>query len=118
MVVPFAEEEIGVESESAALLTSAMGISELIFRIPFGWAGDHPKVNRTYLLGFTFIMLGVIFLGFPMCSSYMSIMIFASLSGIFQVITIVEYQEIWCKIFSRVDLEAFHSLCWTIFSLH
>lgn len=84
MVVPFAEEEIGVESESAALLTSAMGISELIFRIPFGWAGDHPKVNRTYLLGFTFIMLGVIFLAFPMCSSYISIMIFASLSGIFQ----------------------------------
>ena len=118
MVVPFAEEEIGVESESAALLTSAMGISELIFRIPFGWAGDHPKVNRTYLLGFTFIMLGVIFLAFPMCSSYMSIMIFASLSGIFQVITIVEYQEIWYKIFSRVDLEAFHLLCWTIFSLH
>ena len=87
MVVPFAEEEIGVESESAALLTSAMGISELIFRIPFGWAGDHPKVNRTYLLGFTFIMLGVIFLAFPMCSSFMSIMIFASLSGIFQVIS-------------------------------
>ena len=85
MVVPFAEEEIGVESESAALLTSAMGIAELIFRIPFGWAGDHPKVNRTYLLGFTFIMLGVIFLAFPMCSNYMSIMIFASLSGIFQV---------------------------------
>ena len=85
LVVPFAESELGVTSSTSAMIVMAMGVAELLFRIPFGWAGDHPKVNRTYLLGFTFIMLGVIFLAFPMCSNYMSIMIFASLSGIFQV---------------------------------
>ena len=46
-VVPFAEGELNTESVMAAYLTSVMGLSELFFRIPFGWAGDHPKAEFT-----------------------------------------------------------------------
>lgn len=83
-VVPFAERELGMEPTTAAYLTSAMGLCELAFRIPFGLLGDWEKINRTYLLGATFLALGVLFLIFPMCTSFTSLMIFAGLSGIFQ----------------------------------
>ena len=89
LVVPFAQQELGTEAEVSAYLTSVMGLSELLFRVPFGWAGDHPKINRTYLLGFTFTMLGVIFLIFPMCTNFTMLMVFATLSGIFQVLPVL-----------------------------
>ena len=83
--VPFAEKELGTDSVTAAYLTSAMGLAELIFRIPFGWAGDHPSVNRTYLLGGTFLMLGLIFASFPFCNTFTMLLVMSSFSGIFQV---------------------------------
>lgn len=82
--VPFAEKELDTDSVTAAYLTSAMGLAELIFRIPFGWAGDHPSVNRTYLLGGTFLMLGLIFATFPFCSTFTMLLVMSSFSGIFQ----------------------------------
>jgi len=85
LAVPYAEQELGTDPSSSAYLVSAMGFAELIFRVPFGWAGDHPKVNRTYLLGFTFLMLGICFIVFPMCQNFTMLMVFATLSGIFQV---------------------------------
>ena len=67
--VPFAEGDLGIDPVTAAYINSIMGICELVFRIPFGYLGDWDKVNRTVLLGGTFLALGVIFLCFPMCSS-------------------------------------------------
>ena len=67
--VPYAEGDLGIDPVTAAYINSIMGICELVFRIPFGYLGDWDKVNRTVLLGGTFLALGVIFLCFPMCSS-------------------------------------------------
>ena len=67
--VPYAEGDLGIDPVSASYINSIMGICELAFRIPFGYLGDWEKVNRTYLLGGTFLALGVIFLAFPMCPS-------------------------------------------------
>ena len=83
--VPFAEGELAVEPLMASYIMSAMGLCELAFRLPFGWLGDWDKINRTYLLAVTFLALGLLFLVFPMCQSYMTLMVFAGLSGIFQV---------------------------------
>ena len=83
--VPFAEKELGTDSVTASYLVAAMGLAELVFRIPFGWAGDHPAVNRTYLLGGTFLMLGVFFGAFPMCQNFTMLLVMSSFSGIFQV---------------------------------
>ena len=83
--VPYAELELGTDSLTASYLVAAMGAAELVFRIPFGWAGDHPSVNRTYLLGGTFLLLGIIFMTFPMCKNFTMLMVMSSFSGIFQV---------------------------------
>jgi len=80
--VPFAEKELGTDSVTASYLVA--GLAELVFRIPFGWAGDHPAVNRTYLLGGTFLMLGVFFGAFPMCQNFTMLLVMSSFSGIFQ----------------------------------
>ena len=90
-----------------------MGLAELIFRIPFGWAGDHPSVNRTYLLGGTFLMLGVFFGAFPMCKNFTMLMVFSSLSGIFQVITLLVHKSL--KLELRVVLEVSVLSSWMIF---
>lgn len=87
--VPYAEGDLNVDPIKASYLNSIMGICELIFRIPFGMLGDWKKMNRTILLAGTFLTLGVIFLVFPMCQEYNTLMVFAGLSGIFQVITIL-----------------------------
>ncbi|CBY13988.1 unnamed protein product, partial [Oikopleura dioica] len=84
LVVPYAETELGVEASTAATIVMAMGVAELIFRIPFGWLGDWEKINRTHLLGGTFLALGVIFLAFPMCTNFTYLLVFSALSGIFQ----------------------------------
>lgn len=82
--VPYAEGDLNVDPIKASYLNSIMGICELIFRIPFGMLGDWKKMNRTILLAGTFLTLGVIFLVFPMCQEYNTLMVFAGLSGIFQ----------------------------------
>ena len=84
LVVPFAESELGVTSSTSAMIVMAMGVAELLFRIPFGWLGDWEKINRTHLLGGTFLALGVLFLGFPMCSNFTFLLVLSALSGIFQ----------------------------------
>ena len=131
--VPFAEKELGtdrlgfnfkviilkfenfstIKSVTASYLVAAMGLAELIFRIPFGWAGDHPSVNRTYLLGGTFLMLGVFFGAFPMCKNFTMLMVFSSLSGIFQVITLLVRKGL--KLEHRVVSEVSVSSSWMIF---
>jgi len=83
--VPYAEGDLQADSVTASYLNSVMGICELVFRIPFGILGDHPKVNRTILLAVTFLSLGVLFIIFPMCTNFWVLFAFAGLSGIFQV---------------------------------
>jgi len=82
--VPYAEKELSTDSVTASLIVAIMGLAELVFRIPFGMLGDYEKINRTYLLGFTFLMLGVFFFMFPMCKSFTMLMVMSAFSGIFQ----------------------------------
>ena len=85
VTVPYAINDLGISPVTAALLSSNMGICELVLRIPFGWLGDWEKINRTILLGATFLALGLLFFMFPFCTNFLSLMIFAGMSGFFQV---------------------------------
>lgn len=84
LVVPYAQGELGVDAATSAQLVMAMGVTELLFRIPFGWLGDWEKVNRTQLLAGTFLCLGILFIGFPLATNFTFLLVVAALSGIFQ----------------------------------
>jgi len=63
-----------------------MAISEVIFRLPWGYISDLKGMNRHYILGFVMIFLGLSLVAIAWSTSYVMLACICGFSGIFQVL--------------------------------
>ena len=70
----------------ASQLVSIMAISEVIFRLPWGYVSDLKGMNRHYLLGFLLISLGLSLVAIAWSTSYVMLACICGFSGVFQVL--------------------------------
>jgi len=83
-VVPLTTGKFSVTPLKAANLVSIMAVTELLFRLPWGFISDKERVNRHYLLCFVMLCLGSSLAGFALCPSYNWLAVICGFSGIFQ----------------------------------
>ena len=72
---------VGHGEMEAAALFSAMGISNFIGRLVYGFIGQIPRLTPITIYGFGFFLSGVVVACTPFAESYLVLMICSSLFG-------------------------------------
>lgn len=73
----------GIDEESAKWLVSAIGISNTVGRVVFGFLADRQGVNRLALYNTALTICGVATALCPLCSSYPLLVLYACVFGLF-----------------------------------
>ncbi|KAL3848224.1 hypothetical protein ACJMK2_019097 [Sinanodonta woodiana] len=73
----------GISEDDAKWLVSAVGISNTVGRVLFGYISDKPKVNRLALYNSALLICGVATALSPLCFNYALLIVYSCVFGLF-----------------------------------